>query len=256
MSQRETRGEGTGGETTADTAFLAARWDAEYRNQRYVAEPPLPFVDRILHTLRADAAAARGVGLYVGCGNGRNFVPLVDASLDLFGLDVSGEAIEQLARRCPTLPRHRLLHGELRTFRTPISHFDYIIAIQVLQHGGESDVAAYFGAIATLLRPGGLVFVRVNSASTQVYHAHTIVERNELGGFTVRYDDGPKTGLLIHFYSRAELIRHLDRAFTVVDPPREDVIAREPAKSGSWAQWETIWRRASGQSGGDREAVS
>lgn len=255
MSQREARGENTGDEAP-DTALLAASWDAEYRNQRYVAEPPLPFVDRILQTLRADDVAAQGVGLYVGCGNGRNFVPLLDAGLDLFGLDVSGEAIEQLAHRRPSLSRDRLLRGDLRSFSAPVHRFDYIVAIQVLQHGGEAEVAAYFATIATLLRPGGLVFIRVNAASTQVYHAHTIVERNGLGGFTVRYDGGPKIGLLIHFYSRTELIRRLDRAFTVVDAPREDVIARGPEKSGSWAQWETVWRRTAGDPDSDRKAVS
>ena len=35
-------------------------------------------------------------GLYVGCGNGRNFLPLVDSGLELHGLDVSGESLRQL----------------------------------------------------------------------------------------------------------------------------------------------------------------
>src|SRR5882762_4870713 len=67
----------------------ALRWDDEYRNQRYVDEPPLPFVERIVDTLRADASAWNGTGLYVGCGNGRNYLPLVDAGLVLLALDVS-----------------------------------------------------------------------------------------------------------------------------------------------------------------------
>jgi len=64
--------------------LTASRWDDEYRNQRYANEPPLPFVSRILDTLRAESDT--GTGLYVGCGNGRNYLPLVDAGLDLFGL--------------------------------------------------------------------------------------------------------------------------------------------------------------------------
>ena len=35
-------------------------------------------------------------GLYVGCGNGRNLLPLLDAGLDLTGLDISRQAIAQL----------------------------------------------------------------------------------------------------------------------------------------------------------------
>ena len=45
----------------------------------------------------------RGQGLYVGCGTGRNYVPLVDAGLKLTGLDVSKEAIVQLRARHPHL---------------------------------------------------------------------------------------------------------------------------------------------------------
>jgi hypothetical protein len=79
--------------------------------------------------------------------------------------------------------------------------------------------------------------------STQIYHAHTVVERNALGGLTIRYDDGPKTGLLIHFFSDAELRERLESAFVPVQHPREDVTVRAAPKTGSWAQWETICKR-------------
>src|SRR2546422_750085 len=134
--------------------LTASRWDDEYRNQRYANEPPLPFVDRILETLRADDAAGHGTGLYVGCGNGRNYLPLVDAGLELFGLD-----------------------------------------------------------------------------------------RNGWGGLTVRFDDGPKSGLLVHFFSDGELRERLTPAFAPVTDVREDVTVRAAPKTGSWAQWEAIWKR-------------
>src|SRR6266481_454650 len=83
--------------------LVAARWDSEYRAGRYVAERPLPFVDRIITTVRAHPEAITGVGLYVGCGNGRNYLPLVDAGLALHGLDAPREAIDQLTARRPEL---------------------------------------------------------------------------------------------------------------------------------------------------------
>src|SRR5215510_9080555 len=81
------------------SAMTAERWDAEYRGGRYAAEPPVVFVATIVTALSARPAVHARQGLYVGCGNGRNFLPLVDAGLDLCGLDVSAKALRQLAAR-------------------------------------------------------------------------------------------------------------------------------------------------------------
>jgi SAM-dependent methyltransferase len=226
----------------SDSGLTAASWDAEYRAGRYADDAPLPFVGRIVETLRADPSAWTGAGLYVGCGNGRNYLPLLDAGLDLLGLDVSREAIAQLVERRSSAAS-RVRCADFQTFRPPPAGFDYLIAIQVFQHGDEADIGRHFSKVAALLRPGGLFFLRVNSASTQIYHAHTVVEENAAGGLTTRYDDGPKRGLLIHFFSHAELFERLTPAFVSVTAPREDVTQREPPKTGTWAQWETIWKR-------------
>ena len=199
-------------------------------------------MDHIVQTLR-DASADAGTGLYVGCGNGRNYLPLVDAGLDVFGLDVSPEAIKRLRARRPMLADQRLICDDFLGYRPSVTHFDYVIAIQVFQHGSDADAAAYVAKVAALLRPRGFFFLRVNSVGTQIYHAHTVIERNAFGGITIRYDDGPKRALPIHFYSDVELRERLMPAFAPVSEPREDVTVREAPKTGSWAQWETVWTR-------------
>ena len=57
----------------AETQAAAAAWDAEYSAGRYAGEPPVPFVTDILDTARAHGLAE---GLYIGCGTGRNYLPL------------------------------------------------------------------------------------------------------------------------------------------------------------------------------------
>jgi SAM-dependent methyltransferase len=235
-----------------DSGLTASRWDEEYRNQRYADEPPLRFVSTIIDVLRADPAAWSGSGLYVGCGNGRNYLPLLDAGLDLFGVDVSPEALRRLVQRRPTLPSRRLRCEDFRTFESRDACFDYVIAIQVFQHGDDTAVAAHLDKAATLLRPGGLLFLRINSISTDIYHAHTVVDRNAWGGITVRYEEGPKSGLLVHFASRAELLERLRGAFILVMEPREDVTVRRPPQTGAWAQWEAIWKRREPEGRNDR----
>lgn len=220
---------------------VSRSWDDEYRRGRYRDEPPIPFVARIIDILRDRPETLSGKGLYVGCGNGRNYVGLVEAGLDLIGLDVSREAIAQLrADRRHLAPD--LVRADFHDFESEW-RFDYIVAIQVFQHGTADAVRSMFARAAKLLKRGGLLFVRVNSASTDVYHPHRVVERGDRGGFTVRYDEGPKRGLAIHFLSLRELSETLDPWFTALVPPREQVTSRQSPKQGSWAQWEGVWAR-------------
>jgi SAM-dependent methyltransferase len=221
-------------------ALTATRWDEEYRRGRYAAEPPVAFVDTIVKALDARPALRGRPGLYVGCGNGRNFLPLVDAGLALTGLDLSAEALRQLEARRPDARLH-LEHGDFLTY-APTAAPAYVVAIQVFQHGRRAAAEAYFARVADLLGPGGLLFLRVNAASTEVYHRHTVVER-AADGFTVEYEDGPKQGLAVHFYGRHELDDLTALAFRPVHEPREDVVRRPPPKHGSWSQWEAVYER-------------
>jgi SAM-dependent methyltransferase len=223
-----------------DERLAMRRWDAEYRAGRYAGEPPLPFVADILAVLDQHPSIRDGSGLYVGCGNGRNYLALVDAGLRLHGLDVSFEALRQLAARRPAcLP---LICGDFRDVGVTGS-LGYVVALQVFQHGTAADAAAYFAKVASLVRPGGLFFLRVNAVSTQIVLAHTILERPSNGGLTIRYDAGPKQGMAVHFYAREELSDLTRAHFDVVLPLREQIIHRPPPQTGFWAQWEGIWRR-------------
>ena len=83
----------------------------------------------------------------------------------------------------------------------------------------------------------------MNSASTQVKRRHTLIEREAHGGFTVRYDEGPKDGMLIHFFTRAELEALTSSRFETLLVPREEIISRVSPEQGFWAQWEAIYQR-------------
>ena len=164
-----------------------------------------------------------------------------DGGLTLWVLDVSAEALRQLAARRPDQAA-RLRHADFLGFE-PDGGLAYVIDIQVFQHGRHADVQAYFARARALLPPGGLLFLRMNSASTEIYHAHEVVERNAQGGFTLEYRDGPKRGLAVHFSTRAELAALAEDGFRGVTEPREDVIRRAPPRHGSWAQWEAVYER-------------
>lgn len=211
-------------------------WDAEYDAGRYVDERPVEFVAEIV------SAWPGGTGLYVGCGNGRNFVPLWEAGLDLVGLDISGRAIAQLAER---VPGARLVHGDLDAL-PPDECFDGVVGIQVFQHGTRAEAHTNLAKACEKVRPGGLLALRVNAVGTDVWPAHDVIETAPDGGFTVRYTAGSKRDLAIHFFSADELSRELDGWEELV-PLRLHATRREPPAPGRWLQWEAIWRRPSGR---------
>ena len=216
----------------------AAAWDAEYAVGRYAGEQPVPFTRDIVSAARKAGAAH---GLYIGCGNGRNYLPLVAGGLDLTGLDISAEAIAQLAARAPDR-RNRLIHGDLWTLPAEAA-WPLVIGIQVFQHGDRAAAHAHIRAAQQRLMPGGLFCLRVNATATDVWPRHEVTGRHPDGGFTVRYLAGPKQGLFIHFFTNAELEALFGVGYMPVLPPRLQVTRRVPPKPGHWSQWEAIWRK-------------
>jgi hypothetical protein len=217
----------------------AAAWDAEYNAGRDRDEPPVAFTRDILAAARQDGVVR---GLYIGCGNGRNYLPLVAAGMDLTGLDISAAAIAQLAARSPGR-RDRLICGDL-TALPPSAAWPLIIGIQVFQHGDRAAAHDHIRAAQQRATPGGLFCLRVNATQTDIWPAHEVTERGTDGGLTVRYLAGPKQGLLIHFFTATELGALFANQFTPVVPLRAQRTWRTPPQPGQWSQWEAIWRKS------------
>jgi hypothetical protein len=180
-------------------------------------------------------------GLYIGCGNGRNYLPLVAGGLDLTGLDISAAAIAQLAGRVPGR-RDRLIRGDL-TALPPGMAWPLVIGIQVFQHGDRAAAHAHIRAAQQRATLGGLFCLRVNATGTDLWPEHEVIECDPDGGLTVRYLAGPKQGLLIHFFTATELDALFAARFAPVLPLRVQRTWRTPPQPGQWSQWEAIWRR-------------
>lgn len=214
----------------------SASWDTEYARGRYQNEPPVGFTADII-----SAAKSRNLrrGLYIGCGNGRNFAPMNVAGLDLIGLDICAQAIVQLRQR---RPHDQLIVGDLGAVG-PLARFDLVVGLQVFQHGTRGEAHAHLSAAADRVAPGGLLCVRVNATATDLRARHERIESAADGSFTVRYLDGPKSGLSIHFFTEPELTALTGASFNPVLDLRLDSTLHQPPALGQWSQWEAIWQK-------------
>jgi predicted TPR repeat methyltransferase len=215
----------------------AAYWDAEFRRGRYSESAPIGFTAEIL---AAAHEAGIGSGLYVGCGNGRNYRALVDGGLDLVGLDISPVAIEQLAARMPER-KDKLVTGDLSALPTGQT-YPLVVAIQVLHHGTRSESESLFAATADRVAAGGMLAIGIETVGTDVAEDHEVLDRADDGSYTVRYlDHGSMT-----CYFRTVRGVHLELAAGGLEPHRSLVPRttwRTPHERGQTLEWEGLYRR-------------
>jgi SAM-dependent methyltransferase len=204
---------------------VAASWNVEYAAGRYRDEPPVGFIQDILA-----AACRHGLtrGLYIGCGNGRNLIPLLTGGLDLLGLDISTEAITQLRQQRPDRVDH-LIVGDVSALPAR-ARYELVIGIQVFQHGNRHQTHQHLADAAARVAPGGLLCVRVNSTDSHINHGHHRFEDND-DGFTLRYLAGSKTGLnipLLHHRRTARRDRHVLHRGTPTTPSQHPTNPTRP----------------------------
>ncbi len=213
-------------------------WDAEFSKGRYVESAPIGFVDEIVA-----AAFAAGIdhGLYVGCGNGRNYRPLVAAGLDLIGLDVSPVAIQQLTARMPERAS-RLVTGDLSALPAGET-YPLVVAIQVLHHGDREQSHRLLADTVARVGPGGMLAIGIETVGTDVYERHEVLERAEDGSYTIRYLES--SGELVTHFRTVRGV-HLELAAAGLVPqmlmqPRS--AWRTPPERGQTLELEGIYRR-------------
>jgi SAM-dependent methyltransferase len=130
--------------------------------------------------------------LDVGCGTGANLTLLAELGfVDVIGVDLSEDAI----RWCCEKGHASVERGDLCDLPFPEAHFDFVLAIDILEH--VTDEITAIAELRRVLRPGGTLLVTVpalrgfwgiqGSASYQKrsYQKWELAAHLRQGGFTV-----------------------------------------------------------------------
>lgn len=211
-------------------------WEQQYSAGRYLGEPPDPFISDVIGAART--AAVRD-GLDIGCGNGRNLIPLLHAGIAMTGIDISATGIGQLRSHHPQYS-DRVSVATVSDL-PPTQRFDLVTGIQVFMFGSRAQAHEHLCAAQERVRPGGLLALRTNAVGTDVWPAHEVIETHPDTSFTVTYLAGAKCGLQVHFFAEEELAA-LFAGWEPVLALRRDRRDRANGQ-GQWTQFEGIWRR-------------
>lgn len=118
--------------------------------------------------------------LDAGCGVGRNSEYFVRHNFDLFAMDRNEHAIqeakEQIAAWNPHFDLARFRVADLTQIPFPDNVFDFIISSAVLHFAEDrAHFRTMFEALVRVLKPGGLLFIRMTTKHTLAYlsqHLH------------------------------------------------------------------------------------
>ncbi|WDM44929.1 class I SAM-dependent methyltransferase [Microbacterium luteolum] len=210
------------------------RWDWEYTIHNGPPRPSLPIVDRVLEIAHPGERI-----LYVGIGDGRNFLPLIAAGLDVVGCELSRVAMDRLTAEHPGVANRAFL-GSFEDVFSDQEHFDGVVISRVLVHGDLGRTAAQLNRVRDMLRAGGFVATQWTAAGTDPWPGWTRAALDERANVHLTYADDRVHKVYLSFAGCVELLESADyeieRGPIAVDLPRTAV------PGGIVRDWITIAR--------------
>ena len=129
----------------------ASPWDARFAENAWPTAPDAALVGHV-ETLTP------GTALDLGCGPGRNAVPLAVRGWRVTGVDASSVGLAQAAERARDAGVEiETVHAELSDYLATPRSFDLVVLANI--HVPSADRPALLAAVARAVAPGGHLFV-------------------------------------------------------------------------------------------------
>lgn len=152
--------------------------------------------------------------LDLGCGVGRNLIPLAKMGFDVSGIDYADEAIKQTKSLLEENKlRASLIEGDVyKKLPYEDHHFDAIVSIQVIQHAYETDLTNAIKEIYRILKPNGYIFVTVCGRYSKGKVRPCLVKTaKNVAPHTFIPTEGNETGQVHFMYTKSLIVKHFNR---------------------------------------------
>ena len=149
--------------------------------------------------------------LDLGCGAGRNLIPLVKSGFTVQGIDNAGEGLKIIKKALGKRTSQVKLAQRDIYKKLPFapSSFDAIIAIQVLQHASEKKIIECIGELSRILKDEGLIFITVcGRYSKGKLREYLVKTAKRTAPHTYVPTKGDENGLTHFIYNKALIKKH------------------------------------------------
>ncbi len=220
-----------------NTALTKESWDRAHENKWGSGKAPEQWV---MHFVRGHRDEIDGSILDLGCGDGRQLVPLRLEGLNVVGFDISETGLKDTRRKLRELGLGTELdRGEMHE---PLPYedeqFGGAISIQVVSHNRWPEIEKTFAEVERVLKKGS--YFAWKARSTEYWCEPR--EQVEDYGYTAQDTEGKKKGVDQHYFSRDEIDELAERhGFEVVGEPFESRDEWE-YKKGLKAHWNVVFR--------------
>ena len=141
--------------------------------------------------------------LDLGCGTGRNSIPLARQGFSVYATDLSSTGIDIARGKAQSLSIDTIhfKQHDMRSIPFTSGFFDAVICVWTIFHGTLDDIQRTIGEILRVLRTDGMVLADFLSISDSTYGIGQEVERNTFLGEKTGEEDVPH-----HYSTRGELV--------------------------------------------------
>lgn len=225
---------GTGSDHLRATA---ASWDRRFESGWFEGKPStslMAFVAR-----RRDQIGTRVLDL--GCGRGRNLVPLVQQGLEVVGLDLSARGLSIARQRLSRANLSaELVQGGTSSLPFGCDRFDFVFSIGVIHYNRWNGILESFAEVKRVLRPRGLFFFTGRSIHDTTHPRQPIEDH----GLTAVDLEGSNRGVVRHYFTAEELIELAgEQDLEIVNGPRERLRPKQGAPRRVLGRWRVVFRK-------------
>lgn len=184
------------------------KWDEYYNKKGYFLKYPDENLIRFIFTELKNNKNEKLKILDVGCGIGRNSIFMANEGFDVYGIDISKEALNIAKKKAKEKKLSiNYIYSNFSDLSFENNSFDAVVDIQSIQHNRINEIKKIFSEVFRVLKKGGKFFSLSVSKEDHAIRKGEEIEENTLKNIR----EGTFEGVgITHFFTIKELYRMLN----------------------------------------------